>query len=51
MSQNDIGNTAWNLATESDQVEILEKLWNCAIDLQLKPEEIRNDVLLSKNDF
>jgi hypothetical protein len=30
---------------------MLEKLWNWAKVLQLKPEDIRNEVLLSKNNF
>ena len=40
--------TAWHEAAGSGQDEIIEKLWNWAKELQLKPEEIRNDLLLSK---
>jgi hypothetical protein len=45
------GKTAWHKATEGGHVEVLEKLWNWAKELQLKPEEIRNKVLLSKNMY
>jgi ankyrin repeat protein len=44
------GNTAWHTAAGRGQVEILEKLRNWAKELQLKPEEIRNEELLSKNE-
>jgi hypothetical protein len=37
------------LAAERGQVEILGKLWNFAKELQQKPEEIRTEVLFSKN--
>jgi hypothetical protein len=30
--------TAWHLAAENSQVEILEKLWKWAKELQLQPE-------------
>jgi hypothetical protein len=37
------------LAAERGQVEILEKLWKWANELQLKPEGIRIEVLSRKN--
>jgi hypothetical protein len=45
------GNTFWHLATERGDVEILEKLWNCAKVFQLKPEEIRIELFLSKDEY
>jgi hypothetical protein len=45
------GITAWHFAADRGRVAILEKLWNLAKELQLKPEEITNEVLLSKTDF
>jgi len=33
---------ALHMVTEADHVEILEKLWGWAKELQLKPEELRN---------
>ena len=48
MSKNIYGNTDWNEATRRCQVEILQKLWDWAKELQLKPEEIRNELLLPK---
>ena len=51
LPKNKNGNTAWLEAAVRDQFEILEKLWNWAKELQLKSEEIRNELLLSKNDF
>jgi len=41
--------TAWHKAANRGHVEILKKLWHWAKELQLKPEELRNEVLLSKN--
>ena len=40
--------TAWHEAAQKGQVEILEKLCNRSKEMQLKPEEIRNYLLLSK---
>jgi hypothetical protein len=51
LSKNVFGNSAWHLAAERGQVDILEKLWYWAKNLQLKPEEIRNEVLLTKNNY
>jgi ankyrin repeat protein len=42
---------AWHMAAECGQVVILEKLWDFAKELQLKPEELRNEVLLSKDEY
>jgi hypothetical protein len=39
------GQTAWHIATGRGNVEILEKLWDWVKELQLKPEELRDDVL------
>ena len=48
LSKNEYGNTVWYKAARRGQVEILEKLLNWGKELQLKPEEIRNELLLSK---
>jgi hypothetical protein len=37
------------MAAEYGNVVILEKLWDFAKELQLKPEELKND-MLSKNE-
>ena len=37
-------------AARNYEVEILEKLWDWAKELQLKPEELRNELLLSKDE-
>jgi len=42
--------TAWKKAAEIGQVEIIEKLWHWAEKLQLKPEDLRNELLLSKDE-
>jgi NMD protein affecting ribosome stability and mRNA decay len=42
---------AWHKAAESCQDELLENLWEWTIKLRLKPEELRNDVLLSTDNF
>ena len=41
--------TAWHKAARWGEVEILQNLWHLAIELQLKPEELRNVLLLSKD--
>ena len=48
MSKNKNGNTAWHEGAGRGQVAILQKLWNWAKEMQLKPEEIRNDLLLPR---
>jgi ankyrin repeat protein len=39
------------MEAEQSKFEILEKLWEWAKELQLQPEELGNEVLLSKNNF
>jgi hypothetical protein len=39
------------MAAREGHVEVLEKLWDLAKELQLKPEELRNEMLVSKNNF
>jgi hypothetical protein len=43
--------TAWHKAAISGDIEVLERLWNWAKELQLKPEELRNELLFSKGRF
>ena len=45
-----VGQTCWYKVAGSGQVEILQKLWNWTKELQLKPQELRNMVFLSKNN-
>jgi hypothetical protein len=49
LSEYESKETAWHKAALIVQVETLEKLWDCAKNLQLKPEELRNDLLLSED--
>ena len=51
MSKDESKETAWHKAPEWARGEILEKLWNWAKELQLKPEELRNELFLSKDEF
>jgi ankyrin repeat protein len=44
------GQTACHMAAERGNVEVLEKLWDWAKELQLNPEELRNIVCLSKDN-
>jgi hypothetical protein len=39
------------MAAECGQVVILEKLWDFAKELQIKTDELRNELLLSKDKF
>jgi hypothetical protein len=39
---------AWHMAAGRVQVVILEKLWNFAEELQLKSEELKNEVIWQK---
>jgi ankyrin repeat protein len=39
------------MAAREGHVEVLEKLWDLAKELQLKPEVLRNEMLVSKNNF
>ena len=43
------GNTAWHMAAFCGTAEVLERLWDWAKELQLNPEEIKNDVYLLKD--
>ena len=42
------GKTAWHIAALFGNVEVLERLWDWAKELQLNPEEINNVVYLFK---
>jgi hypothetical protein len=44
LSTDKYGKTVWHNAAERGQVEILEKLWDWAKELQLKPKQLRNEV-------
>jgi ankyrin repeat protein len=39
------------MAARKGQVVILEKLWYFAKELQLKSEELKNEALLSKDEY
>jgi len=39
------------MAAKRGKFKVLEKLWEWAKELQLKPEELRNEVLLSKDNL
>ena len=45
------GKTAWHMAAGRGKVDILEKLWDWAKELELKPEELRDNVCLSKDRY
>jgi ankyrin repeat protein len=51
LPQDIYGRTAWQLAAQKGHIMVVEKLWCWANELQLKQEEIRNKVVLSKNRF
>jgi ankyrin repeat protein len=40
--------TTLQIAAIKGHIEVLEKMWEWAKDMQLNPDEIRNEVLLSK---
>jgi len=42
---------AWHIAAGRGNVGILEKLWDWAKELQLKPEDLRDDVCLLKDRY
>jgi len=42
--------TPWNIAARQEHTGVLEKLLDWAKELQLKPEELRNEVFLSKDE-
>jgi ankyrin repeat protein len=41
--------THWQIAAKNGNVVVLEKLWECGKELQLKPKELSNKVLFSKD--
>jgi hypothetical protein len=49
LSKSKFGQTAWHIAAQNGRINILQKLWDWAGELQLKPEDLRNEVWLSKN--
>ena len=49
MSKDRVNKTAWQKAAERGHIELLEKLWDWAKELQLNPEELRNELLLLKD--
>ena len=51
LSKEKVNKTAWQKAAERGHTELLEKLWDRAKELQLNPEELRNELLLSKDEF
>jgi ankyrin repeat protein len=51
LSKGAFNQTAWHMAVKEGHVEVLEKLWDLAKELQLKPEELRNELLVSKINF
>jgi len=44
------GQMVWYVAAEGGQIELLEKMWDWAKELQLKPEELRNQLWLTKHN-
>jgi len=38
-------NNGWQKAAESGHVEVLKEVWVWVEELQLKPEELRNEML------
>jgi ankyrin repeat protein len=51
LSQGTYSINAWQNAAAQGHVEVLEKLWDWAKELQLKSDELRNEVVFSKNKF
>jgi hypothetical protein len=49
LSKDEYKQTAWHKATKCGHVEVLEKIWDWAKKPQLKPEELTNELLLSKD--
>ena len=47
MSTSKFDQTAWHMAAGEGDVELLEKLWDWAKELQVKPEDLRNKFWLS----
>jgi ankyrin repeat protein len=44
------GQTIWHTAAKRGHVEVLQKLWDWTKNLQEKPEELRNQLWLSKDN-
>ena len=42
LAKNDNRLTAWQMAAEKCHLEVLKKLWVCAIESQLNPKELKN---------
>jgi hypothetical protein len=51
LAKDNQGQTAWHKAAEEGHVEVLNKLWVWAKELQLEPEELRNEVLLLRDMY
>jgi ankyrin repeat protein len=51
LSKDKLEQTAWHKAAKNSHVDIFEKLWEWAKELQLKPEDLKNVVLLSKDKY
>ena len=51
LSKDIYNETAWHKAAERGDVEVLNKLLDWAKELQLKPEELGNEVLWSKDKY
>jgi len=49
LSKGKFEESAWQNAA-GGHIEVLKELWNWAKKLQLKPEELRNKLLLSKDE-
>jgi len=43
--------SAWHKAAERGNVAVLKNLWNWAKKMQVKPEELRNELCLSKDGY
>ena len=51
MSKDKYNRTAWHKAALGNKVELLNKLSDWDKELQLKPEDLKNEVLLSKDMY
>jgi hypothetical protein len=47
LSEDEFHQTAWHMAARRNHVEVLEKPWESAKELQLKPQELMNQLWLS----
>jgi hypothetical protein len=48
LSKGEFDETAWHMEARRDHVELLEKLWESTKELQLKPEELRMNVVVER---